>query len=358
MELRRIALIVSPWYAVPPTGYGGIELMAYNLARELSRRGHSVTVIGRQGTRGPFEAVALAPESWSKQLGTRDEFARQSLFLYRAYETVQRRAFDVIHDNSGPPGIMVAATSRVQAPVVATLHGALSEAEGDFLAAVDRDVHLVAISRAQQTMVAGIDWRAVVHNAVDPAHYPPIIDRDQKENYLVELARINPAKGQHLAIEIAKRLGVPLVLAGKVDAEAVRYFEEKVKPNLDGQITWRENVHGKEKAQLLAHAKAMVFPIQWEEPFGIAMVEAMMSGTPVLALAHGATSEVVEPGVTGWVAEDIDGLIAAYRRLDEIDLRRCAEEAIRRFGPEQMADGYLNVYDRAIEQEVYRQPFN
>jgi glycosyltransferase involved in cell wall biosynthesis len=351
-------MIVSPWFPVPPIGYGGIELMAYHLASELSNRGNSVTVIGRQGTRGPFETIALAPESWSQQLGTHDEFARQSLFLYRAYQIIQRRAFDVIHENSGPPGIMVAATSRLQTPVVATLHGPLTEAEGDFLAAVDRDVSLVAISHAQQSMVAGVEWRGVVHNAVDPAEYPALTKHEEKENYLVELARINPQKGQHLAIELAKRLNMPLVLAGKVDVPARRYFDEQIKPSLNGPVTWRENVEGKEKAQLLAHARAMVFPIQWEEPFGIAMVEAMMSGTPVLALAHGAAPEVVDPGVTGWLADDIDGLVAAYKRLDEIDLERCAEVAARRFGPQQMASGYVGVYERAIEQEIYRQPFN
>jgi len=352
VETRRIALIVSPWYPVPPTGYGGIELMAYYLARELSQRSHSVTVIGRQGSQGPFETLALAPESWSKQLGTLDQTARHSLFLYRAYEIVRKRAFDVIHDHSGPPGILVGATSRLQAPVVATLHGALTEAEGEFLAAIDRQIHLVAISRAQQSMVAGVEWRGVVHNAVDASEYSPVA-REEKDDYLVELARISPDKGQHIAIELAKRLNVRLVLAGKVDGDARSYFEAEIQPNLNGQIVWRENVEGKDKAELLAHARALVFPIQWEEPFGLAMIEAMVSGTPVIALAHGAAPEVVEPGVTGWLADDVDGMVAAYSRLDEIDLKRCAEEAGRRFGPKQMADGYLNVYERAIEQSVY-----
>jgi glycosyltransferase involved in cell wall biosynthesis len=353
VEQRRIAMIVSPWYPVPPGGYGGIELMAYNLARELSQRGHKVTVIGRQGSRGPYEVLALAPESWTEQLGTPDQMARHSLFLYRAYDAIRRRAFDVVHDHSGPPGILLGAICQPQAPVVATLHGALSEAEGEFLGTIDRHVHLVAISHAQQAMVAGVEWRGVVHNAVDPGLFTPVTRHEEKDDYIVNLARISPDKGQHLAIELAKRLNVRLVLAGKVDNDAKEYFEEKVKPNLNSQVTWRENVEGQEKAALLAHARAMVFPIQWQEPFGMAMVEAMMCGTPVIAMAHGAAPELVEPGVTGWLADDLDGMVEAYSRLDQIDLKRCVEVASQRFGPAQMADGYMNVYERAIEQELY-----
>jgi len=330
--------------------------MAYNLGRELSNRGHQITIIGRQGSHGPFESLALAPESWTEQLGTHDELARENLFLHRAYETVRRRAFDVIHDNSGLTGMLVAAHARLQAPVVATLHGSLTEAEGDFLNAIDRQVHLVAISRAQQATVAGVEWRGVVHNAVDPGEYTPVTKADEKEDYLVELARINPDKGQHLAIEVAKRLKMPLVLAGKVDYAARSYFEEKIKPNLNGQVSWRENVTGEEKTKLLAHARAMLFPIQWEEPFGIAMVEAMVSGTPVIATRRGAAPEVIEPGVTGFLAEDIDGMVDAYGHLREIDLQRCAEVAGRRFGPAQMADGYMNVYERAIDDVLYSAP--
>ena len=356
MESRRIALIVSPWFPVPPSGYGGIELMAFILARELSSRGHSVTVIGRQGTSGPFEALALAPASWTDDLGRPDGIPRQLLFLYRAYETVRRRAFDVIHDHTGLTGILVASQARLQTPVVATLHGPLSEAEGDLLSAVARQVNLVAISRSQQSTVAGVEWRAVVHNAVDPAAYTPITNHDEKDDYVVDLARINPDKGQHLAIEAAKRLNVRLVLAGKVDPDGREYFEEKIKPNLNGQVTWLENVGGKEKAQLLAKAKALLFPIEWEEPFGLAMVEAMVSGTPVIAFRRGAAPEVVEQGVTGFLADDLDGMVEAYGRLGEIDLKRCAEEAAKRFGPARMADGYLNVYERSIEHAKYNEP--
>lgn len=346
-------MIVSPWYPVPPVGYGGIEVMAYNLARELQIRGHQVCVIGQQGSKGPFETVAVAPESWTSQLGTLDQQSRECLFLYRAYHLVQRRAFDVVHDHSGLPGILVGATSGLATPVVATLHGSLSEAEGEFLAAVDGDIHLVAISRSQQEQVAGVKWRRVVHNAVDPSEYRPVAP-EEKEDYLVQLARISPSKGQHLAIEFARRVGVRLVLAGKIDPDSGAYFEDEVKPHLGDDVTWVENVVGVEKARLLAHAKAMIFPIQWEEPFGLAMVESMVSGTPVIAMARGAASEVVEPGITGWLAEDLDGLVEAYGRIGEIDLQRCVKRASERFGPAQMADGYQSVYERAIQESYHR----
>jgi glycosyltransferase involved in cell wall biosynthesis len=119
-------------------------------------------------------------------------------------------------------------------------------------------------------------------------------------------------------------------------------------------VTWYENVVGAQKARLLARAKAMIFPIQWEEPFGLAMVESMVSGTPVIAMARGAASEVVEPGITGFLAEDLDGLVEAYGRIGEIDLERCIKRASDRFGPSQMADGYQSVYERAIQESYHR----
>jgi len=348
-------MIVSPWFPVPPSGYGGIELMAYHLACELQGRGHEVSVIGQQGSKGRFETVAIAPDSWSGQLGTRDHVPRESLFLYRAYDLVRRRAFDVVHDHSGLTGILLASSSRLQTPVVATLHGDLTEAEGEFLAAVDHRVHLVAISRSQQSLVAGVDWRRVVYNAVDPTEYTPITKFGEKHNYVLQLARISPTKGQHIAIEVARRIGVPLVLAGKVDPDSCDYFEKEVKPHLGKGVTWHENVEGEAKQHLLARARAMLFPIQWEEPFGIAMVEAMVSGTPVIAMARGAANEIVEPGVTGWLARDVDGLVDAYAHIGEIDLERCVNRVRERFGPGQMADGYQSVYERAIDESYYRE---
>lgn len=342
-------MIVSPWYPVPPNGYGGIELMAYLLATELQHRGHEVSVIGQQGSKGQFESLSIAPEHWIDQLGTQDEVARSQLFLFRAYETLEQREFDIVHDHAGLAGMLLGACVKQIPPVVATVHGPTTAVELDFIRAVDQRVHLVAISRSQQGLAAGVNWQGVVHNAVDPSHYTAIVDPTKKGDYLVQLARICPDKGQAVAIEIARRLGMRLVLAGKVDDGDREYFESQVGPHLGDSVVWIENVSGEEKRQLLACARAMLFPIQWDEPFGIAMVEAMVSGTPVIATARGAANEVVEPGVTGWLADDVDGMVEAFSRLGEIDLRRCVETAGFRFGPARMADGYEAIYERAVE---------
>jgi len=341
-------MIVSPWYPVPPLGYGGIELVAYNLACELNRRGHEVSVIGQEGSKGPFKTVAVANPSWTKQLGTREHSSRENLFHYRVREHLHANSYDIIHDHSGLTGILLDVVDCRPEPLVATLHGDLTQASGDFLAAIDDRVHLVAVSKSQQSHAAGVRWSGMVYNAVDPAEFRAV-DASEKDDYIVQLARINPSKGQHVAIEVARRLGVKLVLAGKVDSIAKDYFAREIEPHLGRLVEWRENVHSVEKAQLLAYASAMIFPIQWEEPFGLAMVEAMMSGTPVIALERGAAVEIVEPGVTGLLANDVDGLVAAYARVADIDTARCVTRAIERFGPRQMGDGYEAVYGLALK---------
>jgi len=341
-------MIASPWYPIPPLGYGGIELVAYNLACELTRRGHEVSVLGMEGSKGPFKVVAVAASSWTKQLGTRDHVSRENLFLYRVREHLHANKYDIIHDHSGLTGILLDVVDGGQEPMVATLHGDLTQASGEFLTAIDDRVHLVAISRSQQAHAGDVRWSGMVYNAVDPAEFHPV-DVSEKDAYIVHLARINPSKGQHISIEVAKRLSVKLVLAGKVDPGSKDYFEREVEPHLGTHVKWHENVHGQEKSHLLAHARAMIFPIQWEEPFGLAMVEAMMSGTPVMALKRGAAMEIVEPGITGVLADDVDGLVAGYAQVGGIDTQRCVARAIERFGPRQMGDGYEAVYRSALK---------
>jgi glycosyltransferase involved in cell wall biosynthesis len=340
MDSLRIAIVSPPWYPVPPEGYGGIELVIYLLAQELQGRGHEVTVIGSQGSHGDFELLPLAPSSWEERLGTRDQEPLNCAYQLEAHDVVRRRAFDVVHEHNYT-AITVAASMGLPTPIVGTVHGDLTEADARFLSEIDSRVRLVAISAVQQGQVAGVRWRGMVHNAFDPSAVELSVDKD---DYLVEIARISPDKAQHIAIEVASRVGCELVLAGKIDDPDREYFETEIEPHLGDRVRWTENVAGTEKARLLARARAMLFPIQWEEPFGIAMVEAMASGTPVLATKRGAAEEVVEPGITGFLAADADGLVDAFQHLDEIDPRRCAERAHERFSPARMADGYEAIF--------------
>lgn len=350
-EPLRIAFVAPPWLPIPPGGYGGIEYVVYLLARELQRMGHHVTVFGRQGSEPQLDVIALAPESWSQHLGSRQQAARECLHIFRAYELIRRRAFDVVHDHTGFNGIMMAAALRMPAAAVATLHGDLTEADGEFLAAVQERVALVAITAAQRSQVASVQWSGVVHNAVDP---DGLDVGAEKDGYLLQLARITPDKGQHLAIEVARRTGRRLVLAGKIDPAGRDYFHESIEPRLGDGVEWVEDVSGRDKAELLARASAMLFPIQWEEPFGLAMVEAMASGTPVVALARGAASELVEEGVTGFLATDVDGLVEGVRRSVDIDSAACARTARERFSPRRSAEGYEAVYRAAVDRAQAR----
>jgi glycosyltransferase involved in cell wall biosynthesis len=167
-----------------------------------------------------------------------------------------------------------------------------------------------------------------------------------RERYLIEVARITHDKGQHLAIEVARRTGRKLILAGKVErsGEGERYFEEEIEPHLGRAVEYYPNVAGAEKSRLVSRAAAGIFPLQWPEPFGLAMVECMVVGTPVLALRTGSAPELIEDGVTGFLADDVDGLVAAAGRLDQVDPLRCAEVARERFSPRVMAERYLEVY--------------
>ncbi|HEX6548022.1 MAG TPA: glycosyltransferase family 4 protein [Candidatus Dormibacteraeota bacterium] len=344
-ERLRIALVAPPWYPVPPEGYGGIELVIYLLAHQLAEAGNEVTVLGREGGGDDFEMVALSPDEWTEDLGSRDHLAREAAYVWRAYDLIQRARFDVVHDHSGYLGLAVASLLDLPAAVVATLHGDLDDADAAFLGSVDERVALVALSHSQARLVKGVRWAGVVPNAVD---LEELTFREDADDYLLELARITPEKGQHVAIEVARRSGRRLVLAGKVAEDAREYFEDEIKPHLGDGVEWVENVAGGDKARLLAGAAGMIFPIAWSEPFGLAMVEAMASGTPVIVTPRGAALELVEAGVTGIFGDDVDGLVAGVQRLDQLDRRRCHDRARERFSPQRMAAAYEDVYRAAM----------
>lgn len=348
-DTLRIALVAPPWYPLPPRGYGGTELVVHLLHTELRKMGHEVVVFGAAGS-GPGVTM-LADAGWTRDLGGSGEQARLGTYLARVYDQLAGERFDVIHDHSGFFGVLLALHAGVAPVVVHTIHGELLDPFCGFYKEVESDIRLCAISRSQAATAPNIRFAGVVHNAVELPTGP--LSR-ARERYLIEVARITDAKGQHLAIEVARRSGRKLILAGKVErtGEGERYFEDEIEPHLGRAVEYYPNVQGAEKARLTSRAAAGIFPLQWPEPFGLAMVECMVVGTPILALRTGSAPELIEEGVTGFVADDVDGLVAAAARLDQIDPARCAEVARERFSPRRMAEGYLEVYRASPVREV------
>jgi glycosyltransferase involved in cell wall biosynthesis len=348
---RRLhaVLVAPPWYPVPPYGYGGIELMVGLLADQLRALGHRVTLFAAQGSERAEES---APAGLHVHLGLPAAGLHEAIYLARVSAALRQLGdVDIIHDHSSYGGLLCV-TRAGSAPVVHTVHGPLEPAPRSFYRELGDAAGLVAISNAQHSAAPELNWSGVVHNAVDLAGLDPRRQAPRRgDPYLLCLARIDEQKGQHLAIEVARRLGMRLVLAGKVDsAPAIwRYFHHHVEPWIDGDRVVRlENVGGEAKAALLREAAALLAPIAWEEPFGLNMAEALASGTPVVAFRRGAAPEIVTHGVTGYLVDDVDEMVSAVRRVSEIDRQACRRSAEERFSPALMAHRYVTIYEQAI----------
>lgn len=344
---RHIALIAPPWYPVPPRGYGGIESVVALLAEELRARGHRVTLLAAEGS--SFQAKGHAPAAWVTDLGQPHERLRELTYAARVLRTVRETGqVDVLHDHVGF-ATLLGCVELGNVPVVHTVHGVIREPDASFYSALGDELGLVALSQNQRRAAPQLHWIGTVANAVSLRDLI-VADRREKEPYLLCLARICPDKGQHVAIEVAQRTGLRLVLAGKIERtpEGQAYFENWIAPALDGtRVVHLSDVAGFEKARLLARATALLAPIQWEEPFGLSVVEAMASGTPAISMARGAAPEVIEQGLTGFLVRDADEMVAAVHRAGDIDPARCAAIARARFSPSIMADSYLRLYAQA-----------
>ena len=352
-DALRIAIIGPPWYPLPPNGYGGTELVVHLLATELRRLGHHVQVFGAEHSAAGVEMVADA--SWASDLGSSRESVRLATYLARVYQRLRSQQFDVIHDHTGPAGLLLAIHSGLAPVTVHTVHGELTEPMRTFYTQVEDEARLFAISFSQAQTAPEVRFRGVVHNAVTP---PNVAPSQRRERHLIQVARITPDKGQHLSIEVARRAGRKLILAGKVERTQAgqRYFEDEIEPHLGRQVEYYPNLAGAEKERLVARAAAAIFPLQWSEPFGLAMVEAMVLGTPVLAFASGSAPELITPGVTGFLSNDVDQMVAAVQLLDEIDPEDCAACARERFSPGRMARGYLEGYSSSSSARAHHQP--
>jgi glycosyltransferase involved in cell wall biosynthesis len=317
----RIAMLAPPWIAVPPPGYGGVESVVDALTEALVRRGHAVTLFCAPGSRSSAKVVPLL------EVPHQDEIER-SLYeadhVARAFELIDgargKDRFDLVHDHCGFTALAMA--DRLRTPLVHTLHGPFTTATAAFYARHGHKGALVAISQAQLAGApAGLQPLGVIPNPIAVKDWPL---RAKKDDYLLWVGRMTAGKGPHRAIEAARLAGRPLVLAGVVQPGQRAFFEREVAPHVDGKaVRFVGEVTGARKRSLFSRARALLMPIRWEEPFGMVMIEALASGTPVIAFDEGAVPEVIVNGRTGFIVADEAAMAAAVPLLADISSADC-----------------------------------
>ena len=340
----RIAQVAPLYESVPPRLYGGTERVVSWLADELVQRGHEVTLFASGDSRTHARLVSAWPRALRLDPAQPDPFALHTLELAQAFSRADD--FDVVHCHvdylAFPYGRLVST------PVVHTLHGRLDLRPLIHVLTELREVPLVSISDSQREPLAGLDlnWVATVHHGL-PMRDVPAATTASDGRYLVFLGRMSAEKRPDLAIAVAKRAGLPLIMAAKVDRPDREYFEREIRPQLGHPlIEYIGEVSDAEKWRLLGDALALLFPIDWPEPFGLAMIEALACGTPVVARPCGAVPEIVRDGEVGFLADTVDELVAAVKRVDVIDRARCRRWAEAQFSVGVMADHYESVYRR------------
>lgn len=331
----RIGLIAPPWIPVPPRGYGGIEAAVDTLALALAQAGHEVLLAASADSTCPVERVPGLASSDISMVGTTLDELRHVVLSYPALAGV-----DVIHDNTlagplyahRPPGV----------PVVATIHGEFLPAVLDVYRAVPPEVSLVAISRSQAATADGVRISRVIRHGIDPVRVPVGAGDG---GYFCFLGRMNPNKGVHEAIMIARRAGVPLRIAAKREEPIeTEYFREVIRPLLGAETEYLGELNTLEKYALLGGAIALVNPIQWDEPFGMVMIESLAAGTPVVATPRGSAPEIIDDGMTGFLRQGRDDLAAALHLAPSLDRRLCRLAVEERFSAGRMAAEHLELY--------------
>jgi glycosyltransferase involved in cell wall biosynthesis len=339
----RIGIIAPPWTPIPPLLYGGIELVVDQLARGLQDAGHDVLLFATGDSTCPVPLKWVLPEAEGTRIGM---VVPEIRHVIHAYEAV--RDCDVVHDHTvmGPfhsehyPGL----------PVATTIHGPFNDELSDLYRVNADRVPIVAISHAQRRAAPEIPIARVIHHGVDAAHFP-VGDGagDADGPYVLFLGRMAEDKGVHRAIAIARKAGIRILLAAKMrEPWEMQYFAEQVEPLLGSDAHYLGEVSHERKLELLAGASALLFPIRWNEPFGMVMIEAMACGTPVLAFPEGAAPEVVDDGRTGFLCDDDAAMVEAIGRLGELSRADCRMAVEGYFSTARMVTEHIELFESMV----------
>jgi glycosyltransferase involved in cell wall biosynthesis len=338
----RIAQVAPLYESVPPTKYGGTERVVSWLTEELVRTGQEVTLFASGDSMTTATLYPVCRQALRLDPRCIDRLAAHVLEIEYVFQ--EKNNFDLIHFHCDY--LHFPLSRRESMTQVTTLHGRLDLPDLAPLYLMYKDMPVISISDAQRSPLPWANWQGTVHHGLPEDHYSL---SEGKGGYLAFLGRISPEKGLEQAVEIAKRAGMPLKVAAKVDRADLEYYESKIKsllkaPNIEfiGEIGYPE------KNEFLGSAAALLFPIQWPEPFGLVMIEAMACGTPVIAYPRGSVPEVIEDGVNGFIVPDIPGAVNAIRNLHRIDRKKCRCRFERRFTAARMAEDYLALYSKLV----------
>ncbi len=336
----RIALVAPPWTPVPPPLYGGIELVLDQTARGLVAAGHEVTLFTTGDSTCPVPRKWGLPRAEGMRIGAAVPELRH---VIHAYEAVADH--DIVHDHTvfGPfysqrfPGL----------PVVTTIHGPFNDELTDIYRVVSERVPIVCISHAQRRAAPDLAVKRVIHHGIDASGFEfGDGGGDEEGEYFLFLGRMSPDKGADRAIEVARKAGTRVLMAAKMREPWERaYFDERVAPLLGPDAVYLGEVPHERKLELIANARGFLFPIRWNEPFGMVMLESFACGTPVLAFPEGAVPEVVEDGKTGFLCQDETEMVEAVRRIDDIDRRDCRASVEGYFSTERMVEEHIELYE-------------
>ena len=352
----RIAMVAPPWIEVPPEGYGGVEATCGTLIEGLIERGHDVTLIsvGKNGTSARHKQTHP-----SAQFSRFEEVLPEITHAAMVQRILANGEYDIVHDHTKAGGLCAPLRN---APTVTTVHnpvqGPVYGELGDYYFHLGDSVNLISISEAQQAARPELNWVDTVYNGLDVQDFP---FNPTPGDYVLWLARYTSEKGPDLAIQIAREAGVPLVMVGRAAKKnkgneecEVEYFNEVIKPMAGKDVELIVNAGREHVIDLVHNARALLHPVRFREPFGMALVEAMACGTPVIGLNRGALPEVVEDGVTGWLRDEPTDLVELVQRVDEIDRHACRARVEEHFSAPAMAAGYERAYYDMIARHEAR----
>ncbi len=342
----KIAQVAPLYESVPPKAYGGTERVVSYLTETLVQMGHRVTLFASGDSVTSANLVPVVPRGLRLDPAGRDPLVWHTIMMDMVLEDAP--SFEVIHFHTDV--LHLPLVGRCPTPCVATAHGRLDLPDLQPLFRRFARQPMVSISDSQRSPLAWLNWRATVHHGLPLGLYS---FHPQPQDYFAFVGRISPEKRVDRAIGIARACRTRLCIAAKVDPADREYFACAIEPLLDDPlVTWLGEVGDADKDDLIGHARALLMPIDWPEPFGLVMIEALACGTPVIAWRHGAVPEIVDDGVTGFVVDSMQEAIAAAGRIGTISRQRCREAFERRFSARVMARAYLDVYRELIAAEL------